>query len=118
MENLGVEDSEEGVPPSDFYRDDNPVSNNGATSGVSALKIAELKAEKAIQKHSMLFGGQEKNKEIFDAYLLLAKARLFQNEPLEALDALNTLQKVFKKDKRIPLAKIYEGCLLYTSRCV
>ena len=57
----------------------------------------------------MVFGGVEKNKEIFNAYMLLAKARLFQNQPLEALDALNTLQKVFKKDKRLPLAKIYEG---------
>ena len=110
MENLGVEDSEEGVPSSDFYKnDDLSVSNGGVFTGVSALKITELKAEKAIQKHSMLFGGQEKNKEIFEAYLLLAKARLFQNQPLEALDALNTLQKVFKKDKRLPLAKIYEG---------
>lgn len=110
MENLGVEDSEEGVAPSDFYKnDDLSVSNGGVSTGVSALKITELKAEKAIQKHSMLFGGQEKNKEIFEAYLLLAKARLFQNQPLEALDALNTLQKVFKKDKRLPLAKIYEG---------
>ncbi len=46
-----------------------------------------MKAQKAIDKHSMLFKGEEKNKTIFDAYLVLAKARLFQNKPLEALDA-------------------------------
>ena len=111
MENLGMQDSDDMSPPPGFYNDDvqsNFISNS-SSNGVSALKISEIKAEKAIQKHSMVFGGVEKNKEIFNAYMLLAKARLFQNQPLEALDALNTLQKVFKKDKRLPLAKIYEG---------
>ena len=111
MENLGMQDSDDMSPPPGFYNDDVPSNfiSNSSSSGVSALKISEIKAEKAIQKHSMVFGGVEKNKEIFNAYMLLAKARLFQNQPLEALDALNTLQKVFKKDKRLPLAKIYEG---------
>ena len=111
MENLGMQDSDDMSPPPGFYNDDVPSNfiSNSSSSGVSALKISEIKAEKAIQKHSMVFGGIEKNKEIFNAYMLLAKARLFQNQPLEALDALNTLQKVFKKDKRLPLAKIYEG---------
>ncbi len=111
MENLGMQDSDDMSPPPGFYNDDVPsnFTSNSSSNGVSALKISEIKAEKAIQKHSMVFGGIEKNKEIFNAYMLLAKARLFQNQPLEALDALNTLQKVFKKDKRLPLAKIYEG---------
>ena len=111
MENLGMQDSDDMSPPPGFYNDDVPSNfiSNSSSSGVSALKISEIKAEKAIQKHAMVFGGVEKNKEIFNAYMLLAKARLFQNQPLEALDALNTLQKVFKKDKRLPLAKIYEG---------
>ena len=111
MENLGMQDSDDMSPPPGFYNDDVPSNfiNNSSSNGVSALKISEIKAEKAIQKHAMVFGGVEKNKEIFNAYMLLAKARLFQNQPLEALDALNTLQKVFKKDKRLPLAKIYEG---------
>ena len=111
MENLGMQDSDDMSPPPGFYNDDVPSNfiSNSSSNGVSALKISEIKAEKAIQKHSMVFGGVEKNKEIFNAYMLLAKARLFQNQPLEALDALNTLQKVFKKDKRLPLAKIYEG---------
>ena len=114
MENLGIDDSQTGVPPKDFFRDSpsqvsNTNQNTGQNSGVSALKVAELKAQKAIEKHSMLFNGEEKNKEIFDAYILLAKARLFQNQPLEALDVLNTIQKVFKNDKRINLAKIYQG---------
>ena len=111
MENLGMQDSDDMTPPPGFYKTQASEisSNNTSSNSISALKISELKAEKAIKKHSMVFGGVEKNKEIYNAYLLLAKARLFQNQPLEALDALNTLQKVFKKDKRLPLAKIYEG---------
>lgn len=114
MESLGIDDSQTSVNTNDFFRNSpsqisNTNQNTGQNSGVSALKVAELKAQKAIEKHSMLFNGEEKNKEIFDAYILLAKARLFQNQPLEALDVLNTTQKVFKTDKRINLAKIYQG---------
>ena len=109
MENLGVSDNEEGVAPEDFYRDDTETGASVANTGVSTLEIAEMKAQKAIDKHSMMFKGEEKNKTIFDAYLVLAKARLFQNKPLEALDALNTVQKIYKKDKRLSLAKVYEA---------
>ena len=110
MENLGVSGNDEGVPPADFFRDDAPdnsISAGGNNAGT--LQIAEIKALKAIEKHSMLFNGKEKNKKIFDAYLLLAKARLFQGKALEALDAINTLKKNFPKDKRLNLAKIYEA---------
>ncbi|MFT3918284.1 tetratricopeptide repeat protein [Cloacibacterium sp.] len=110
MENLGVSGNDEGVPPADFYRDDAPdnsISAGGNSAGT--LQIAEIKALKAIEKHSMIFGGKEKNKQIFDAYILLTKARLFQGKNLEALDAINTLKKNFPKDKRLNLAKIYEA---------
>lgn len=110
MDNLGFTPNTEGVPPSDFFRDDAPdnsISAGGNNAGT--LQIAEIKALKAIEKHSMIFGGKEKNKQIFDAYILLAKARLFQGKNLEALDAINTLKKNFPKDKRLNLAKIYEA---------
>ena len=94
MENLGVSDNENGLP---FGGSDNNAVLN--PTRLSTLEIAEMKAQKAIDKHSMMFKGEEKNKTIFDAYLVLAKARLFQNKPLEALDALNTVQKIYKKDK-------------------
>ncbi len=74
MENLGVSDNEEGVAPEDFYRDDTETGASVANTGVSTLEIAEMKAQKAIDKHSMMFKGEEKNKTIFDAYLVLAKA--------------------------------------------
>ncbi len=79
------------------------------TTGASVLQISEAKALKAIAKYSVLQGGVEKNKTIFDAYILLAQSRIYQNKPLEALDALNTIFSTMPKDKRLPLAKIYQG---------
>ena len=110
MDNLGFTPNKEGVPPSDFFRDDAPDNSSGNTGNTAgALQVAEIKALKAIEKHSMLFNGKEKNKQIFDAYLLLAKARLFQGKALEALDAINIMKKNFAKDKRLNLVKIYEA---------
>ena len=110
MDNLGFTPNTEGVPPSDFFRDDAPDNSSGNTGNTAgALQVAEIKALKAIEKHSMIFGGKEKNKQIFDAYILLAKARLFQGKALEALDAINIMKKNFAKDKRLNLVKIYEA---------
>jgi len=110
MDNLGFTPNTEGVPPSDFFRDDAPDNSSGNTGNTAgALQVAEIKALKAIEKHSMLFNGKEKNKKIFDAYLLLAKARLFQGKALEALDAINIMKKNFAKDKRLNLVKVYEA---------
>lgn len=110
MDNLGFTPNTEGVPSSDFYKDDAPDNSSGNTGNTAgALQVAEIKALKAIEKHSMLFNGKEKNKQIFDAYLLLAKARLFQGKALEALDAINIMKKNFAKDKRLNLVKVYEA---------
>ena len=110
MDNLGFTPNTEGVPSSDFYKDDAPDNSSGNTGNTAgALQVAEIKALKAIEKHSMLFNGKEKNKKIFDAYLLLAKASLFQGKALEALDAINIMKKNFAKDKRLNLVKIYEA---------
>ena len=110
MDNLGFTPNTEGVPSSDFFRDDAPDNSSGNTGNTAgALQVAEIKALKAIEKHSMLFNGKEKNKKIFDAYILLAKARLFQGKALEALDAINIMKKNFAKDKRLNLVKVYEA---------
>jgi len=88
----------------------NPQDPNQATpKGASALEISEAKALKAINKYSVIKNGEEKNKAIFDAYMILAQSRLYQNKPLEALDALNYVFSNMKGDKRLPLAYIYQG---------
>lgn len=77
--------------------------------GATVLEIAEAKALKAINKYSVIKNGEEKNKKIFDAYIILAQSRIYQNKSSEALDALNYVFTHMKDDKRIPLAKIYRG---------
>lgn len=93
-----------GVAPGGPRNSFNPKSN-----GATILQISEAKALKAISKYSVIQNGQEKNKTIFDAYLLLAQSRLYMNKPLEALDALNTIFSTMSKDKRLPLAKVYQA---------
>lgn len=91
-----------------------PEQNETQTKSTTALEIAEAKALKAISKYSVLKKGEEKNSQMFDAHILLAQSRLYQNKTVEALDALNYIFTNMKKDKRLPLAKIYEG-LAYTN---
>lgn len=80
---------------------------------VNLFQKAENKALNTIEKRSMIFKGVEKNKEIFNAYILLAEARIYQGKLFEALDALNQIYYTMPKDSRLPLAKIYEG-LIYS----
>ena len=75
----------------------------------SPFQKAERKALKAIEKHSMVFGGRERNKEIFNAYILLVQARIYQGKLFEATEAIEQLYSLMPDDKRLPLAKIYEG---------
>ncbi len=87
-----------------------PVESNiGNINTATTLQIAEAKALKAITKYSVMKGGVEKNKKIFDAHILLAQARLMMDKPLAALDAVNYLFANMSKDKDLPLAKIYQA---------
>jgi len=88
---------------------DRSLSSNNTKKGASTLQITEAKALKAISKYSVLVSGVEKNKKIFDAYILLAKARMYQGKYLESLDALGYIFNTMSKDKRLPLAKIYQA---------
>ena len=61
---------------------------------------AETKATKAIQKHSMNIGGSEKNPQMDEAYLMLGKARYYDQRFVPALDAFNyVLNKSPNSDK-------------------
>lgn len=84
-------------------------TNKETVEPASILDISEAKALKAIEKFSVIKNNQEKNKMIFDAYLILTKARILKGEYIGAIDAVEQLYPKMKNDKRIPLAKIYEG---------
>ena len=87
----------------------NSGSNSGPKQGASILEISEAKALKAIAQYSVMKGGEEKNKKMFDANILLAQSRIYRDKPLEALDGLNYVFNNMRKDKRLPLARIYQG---------
>ena len=87
----------------------NDAKNGERSKGATVLEIAEAKALKTIDKYSVIRDEQEKNKNIFDAYIALAKARIYMGKPLSGIDALNQLELKMRNDKRLPLASIYKG---------
>ena len=68
---------------------------------------AEEKAVKAIQKHSMNIGGTEKNPQMDEAYLLLAKARYYENRFIPSLEALNYILYKYPQSDKIYHAKVW-----------
>ena len=62
--------------------------------------IAEEKATKAIQRHSMDIKDVERNPQTDEAFLLLGKARYFDERYIPALEAFNyILNKYYESDK-------------------
>lgn len=82
----------------------NNENNSNKPSGYEAV---EAKANKVIEKHSMMIRGEEKNTMIARAYLLIGKARFNRAKYYEALDALNYVTKNF------PKSKYYDEALLF-----
>jgi tetratricopeptide (TPR) repeat protein len=68
---------------------------------------AEEKAVKAIQKHSMNIDGKEKNPQIDEAYLLLGKARYFDQRFIPALEAFNYILYKYPASDKINQAKVW-----------
>lgn len=68
---------------------------------------AETKATKAIQKHSMNIGGSEKNPQMDEAYLMLGKARYYDQRFVPALDAFNYVLYKSPASNKIYEAKVW-----------
>lgn len=71
------------------------------------FELAETKAAKAIQKHSMNIGGREKNMQIDEAYLMLGKARYYDQRFIPALEAFNYILYKYPNSNNIYTAKIW-----------
>lgn len=68
---------------------------------------AEEKATKAIQKRSMNIDGVERNYQIDEAYLLLGKARYYEQRFIPALEAFNYILYKYPECNLINTAKIW-----------
>lgn len=81
--------------------------NTSKKSSNPDFELAETKATKAIQKHSMNIEGREKNSQIDEAYLMLGKARYYDQRFIPALDAFNYILYKYPNSSNIYEAKIW-----------
>ncbi len=75
----------------------------------SDFDIAEEKAVKAIQVHSMNFKGRERNRQIDDAYLLLGKSRYYTQRFIPAIEAFNYVIENYPYANLINETKIWRA---------
>lgn len=68
---------------------------------------AEEKAVKAVQKHSMLVDEQEYNPQIDDSYMLLGKARYYDQRYINALEAFNYILQFMPDSDNRQLAQVW-----------
>jgi len=84
------------------------TKNNNNSKAAEGFDLVEQKALKAIENHSMLISGKERNKMMTRAYLILGKARYNKGKGFEALEALNYLQNNLPYHKKYtPEAELY-----------
>ncbi len=86
------------------------VKAPGATKGGGGgFNLAEEKAAKAIQKHSMYIDGKEYNPQIDEAYMLLGKSRYYDGRFIPALDAFNFILDRYPTSNNINIAKVWKA---------
>jgi len=69
--------------------------------------IAEEKATKAIQKHSMDINDEERNPQTDEAFLLLGKARYFDQRYIPAIEAFNYILRKYTQSDKLNEATIW-----------
>ena len=69
--------------------------------------LAEEKATKAIQKHSMDIKDEERNPQTDEAFLLLGKARYFDERYIPALESFNYILRKYAKSNKLNEATIW-----------
>ena len=70
---------------------------------------AEEKAAKAIQKHSIYINGKEYNPQIDEAYMLLGKARYYDERFVASQDAFNFILNRYPTSNSINKAKMWKA---------
>ena len=70
---------------------------------------AEEKAAKAIQRHSIYIDGKEYNPQIDEAYMMLGKARYYDQRFIPAMDAFNFILNKYPTSNSINKAKVWKA---------
>lgn len=77
--------------------------------GNANFNRAEEKAAKAIQKHSIYLDGKEYNPQIDEAYMMLGKARYFDQRFVPAQDAFNFILQRYPTSNNINEARMWKA---------
>ncbi len=104
--NTAYEDDYWSVLPIERMQIDEDVILPGQSKNDNFTR-AEEKAVKAIQKHSMNIKSKEYNPQMDEAYLLLGKARYFDQRFVPALEAFNYILYKYPASDKINQAKIW-----------
>ncbi len=96
-----VEDYDELLPIFIFPND------SSARDIYPEMDTAIVKAEKAIQRHSMYVKKKERNKYIDETYLLMGKAHFYKRKFTKAFEMFKYVSKAYEKDKSGPLGQIW-----------
>nr|WP_235923429.1 hypothetical protein [Psychroflexus aurantiacus] len=84
------------------------TGRNSEASQNTPFQEAEEKATKAIQKHSMFIKGKEYNPQIDETFLLLGKARYFDQRFIPAKDAFSFILNHYPESSTINEAVIWQ----------
>lgn len=104
--NINYQDNFWDILPVERLQDDEEGMLPGESKNPNFIR-AEDKAIKAIQKHSMNIGGTEKNSQMDEAYILLGKARYYDNRFIPALEAFNYVLYKYPNSDKIYEAKVW-----------
>ncbi|MFS4483550.1 tetratricopeptide repeat protein [Hyunsoonleella sp. 2307UL5-6] len=104
--NASYEDDYWAVLPIERMQIDEDIILPGQSKNENFTR-AEEKAAKAIQKHSMNIESKEYNPQMDEAYLLLGKARYFDQRFVPALQAFNYILYKYPASDKINQAKVW-----------
>ena len=115
--NIAFEEGREGLNAvyQDNYWEVLPVERLEVTEDIKldsednnpSFLIAEEKATKAIQKHSMDIKDEERNPQTDEAFLLLGKARYFDQRYMPALESFNYILNKYTQSDKLNEATIW-----------
>jgi tetratricopeptide (TPR) repeat protein len=100
---LPVERMQEAPPQKDIFDTDSKQEEAKNPD----FKRAEVKAVKAIQKHAMFIGGEERNFQMDETFILLGKARYHGHRFIQAKDAFLYVINHYPESSEIVDAKIW-----------
>lgn len=96
------------ILPVERFEIEEAIAKPGEDGNVN-FNRAEEKAAKAIQKHSIYLDGKENNPQIDEAYMLLGKARYFDQRFVPAQDAFNFILNRYPTSNNVNEARMWKA---------